>query len=163
MDRIALAIELVAPRVATTPLPTVARQLSTRGALPDALHAAIDWSYRLLTDEERAVLRAVSVLVAPFTPDAAAAVAERPGTAEALARLADRSLLADRTAFAAMKAAFAGVSGCLDRLECPVHLAVANDRGPAVPPWPATSACCRRRRLGRKPRDPRPGSSPAGW
>ncbi|WP_055549495.1 BTAD domain-containing putative transcriptional regulator [Streptomyces sp. NBRC 110028] len=103
VDRLPLGIELVAPKAASTPLPVIVRQLRTRRGLlevplrsADARHgtlrAALDWSYRLITDEEREVWRAVSVFAAPFTADAADAVAG-PGAGDTLALLAEKSLL----------------------------------------------------------------------
>ena len=103
VDRLPLGIELVAPKAASTPLPVIVRQLGTRRGLlevplrsADARHgtlrAALDWSYRLITDEEREVWRAVSVFAAPFTVDAAEAVAG-PGAGDTLALLAEKSLL----------------------------------------------------------------------
>ncbi|QLH24733.1 BTAD domain-containing putative transcriptional regulator [Streptomyces sp. Rer75] len=103
VDRLPLGIELVAPKAASTPLPVIVRQLRTRRGLlevplrsADARHgtlrAALDWSYRLITDEEREVWRAVSVFAAPFTVDAAEAVAG-PGAGDTLALLAEKSLL----------------------------------------------------------------------
>ena len=41
-----------------------------------ALRDAVDWSYELLSEPERLVLRRLSVFVAPFTADAALAVAD---------------------------------------------------------------------------------------
>ena len=103
VDRLPLGIELVAPKAASTPLPVIVRQFRTRRGLlevplrsADARHgtlrAALDWSYRLITDEEREVWRAVSVFAAPFTVDAAEAVAG-PGAGDTLALLAEKSLL----------------------------------------------------------------------
>ncbi|MFI0777000.1 AfsR/SARP family transcriptional regulator [Streptomyces sp. NPDC021212] len=103
VDRLPLGIELVAPKAASTPLPVIVRQLRTRRGLlevplrsADARHgtlrAALDWSYRLVTDEEREVWRAVSVFAAPFTVDAAEAIAG-PGAGDTLALLAEKSLL----------------------------------------------------------------------
>ncbi|MFI0820696.1 AfsR/SARP family transcriptional regulator [Streptomyces sp. NPDC021098] len=103
VDRLPLGIELVAPKAASTPLPVIVRQLRTRRGLlevplrsADARHgtlrAALDWSYRLITDEQREVWRAVSVFAAPFTVDAAEAVAG-PGAGDILALLAEKSLL----------------------------------------------------------------------
>jgi len=64
-----------------------------------SLRSALDWSYALLTEAERAVLRRVSAFAAPFTAEAAAALlAGWPpiGAAEVaagLAGLTDHSLL----------------------------------------------------------------------
>ena len=40
-----------------------------------SLAAAVEWSYRLLAEDERRVFRALSVFPAPFTLEAAEAVA----------------------------------------------------------------------------------------
>jgi DNA-binding CsgD family transcriptional regulator/tetratricopeptide (TPR) repeat protein len=52
----------------------------------------VEWSYRLLGEEERRVFRAVSVFPGPFTLEAAEAVAG-PGAGEMVLRLVDCSLL----------------------------------------------------------------------
>ena len=57
-----------------------------------SLAAAVEWSYRLLGEEERRVFRAVSVFPGPFTLEAAEAVAG-PGAGAAVLRLVDCSLL----------------------------------------------------------------------
>ncbi|WP_447041477.1 ATP-binding protein [Streptomyces sp. DSM 118878] len=103
VDRMPLGIELVAAKAATAPLGAIAGQLrARRGSLDtrlwsaDARHttlrAAVDWSYRLLAPDERAVLRAVSVFATGFTAEAATAVAG-PGAPATLASLAGKSLL----------------------------------------------------------------------
>ncbi|MGH2402316.1 MAG: ATPase, partial [Candidatus Limnocylindria bacterium] len=63
-----------------------------------SVRSALDWSFGLLDEKDRVVLRRVSVFAAPFTVAAAATVAGdaplMPGeVAGALARLADHSLL----------------------------------------------------------------------
>ncbi|GAA2086753.1 hypothetical protein GCM10009801_49320 [Streptomyces albiaxialis] len=103
VGRMPLGIELVAPKAASAPLPAIGAQLRSQRGLLDAplrsadarhltLRAAIDWSYGLLTDGERAVLRALSVFSAPFPQGAAEAVAG-PAAAAALPRLAEKSLV----------------------------------------------------------------------
>ena len=57
-----------------------------------SLAAAVEWSYRLLGEQERRVFRAVSVFPGPFTLEAAEAVAG-PGAGPAVLRLVDCSLL----------------------------------------------------------------------
>jgi predicted ATPase len=57
-----------------------------------SLAAAVEWSYRLLDERERAVFRAVSVFPGPFTLEAAEAVAG-PGAGPVVLRLVDCSLL----------------------------------------------------------------------
>jgi predicted ATPase/DNA-binding winged helix-turn-helix (wHTH) protein len=86
LDGIALAIELAARRVGAYGLRETATLLDNRlgllwrgrrTALPrhQTLSATLDWSYDLLTDLERTVLRRLSVFVGPFTLEAAQAVA----------------------------------------------------------------------------------------
>ncbi|MBL8642766.1 MAG: winged helix-turn-helix domain-containing protein [Rhodospirillaceae bacterium] len=113
LDGIALAIELAAGRVAALGLRTLLSQLDnrfavlTRGrrtALPrhQTLAATLDWSYGLLTEPERLVLRRLSIFAGGFTPDLAAAIAKGDGVpaAEILEFVADlvaKSLIAADT------------------------------------------------------------------
>ncbi|WP_261808480.1 LuxR C-terminal-related transcriptional regulator [Nonomuraea sp. C10] len=109
LDGMALAIELAAARCSTLGLDGIAAALShplrmlTGGSRADERHrsvrGALDWSHALLEPADRALLRRVSVFVAPFTAAAAAEVAgdeagdEEGIVAEGLARLAEQSLL----------------------------------------------------------------------
>ena len=109
LDGVALAIELAAARLPALGLDGLEAGLDDRlrlltggRRLDDrhrSLRSALDWSYALLPEAERAILRRVSVFATPFSTDAAAAlVAGWPpaGAAEAaagLAGLADHSLL----------------------------------------------------------------------
>ena len=97
LDGMALAIELAAARVCSFGLDGVHRALIDGheflelGHATDERHgslrAAIDWSYHLLDDEQRELLRAVSVFAAPFGLDAAVAVTGwRAGGADRRAR-----------------------------------------------------------------------------
>jgi predicted ATPase/DNA-binding CsgD family transcriptional regulator len=109
LDGMALAIELAAARLPAVGLAGLEAGLTDRlglltgGRRADDRHrsmrSALDWSYALLDDRHRAVLRRVSVFAAPFTGDAARAVAgdwppvgggDVPAT---LATLAEQSLL----------------------------------------------------------------------
>jgi predicted ATPase len=85
LDGNALAIELAAGRVEAFGVAGVASRLvdrfnllkgGRRTALPrhQALRATLDWSYDLLSNDERAVLRRLSVFAGNFTLEAAAAV-----------------------------------------------------------------------------------------
>lgn len=85
LDGIPLAIELAAARVKLLTVAQIAKrldnvfQLLTKGTattLPRhrTLQAAIDWSYGLLSEEERALFRRLSVFAGGFTLDAAEAV-----------------------------------------------------------------------------------------
>jgi non-specific serine/threonine protein kinase len=109
LDGIPLAIELAAARVkGLTPEQISARlddrfRLLTGGsrtALPrqQTLRALIDWSYRLLSEPERILLRRLSVFAGGWTLDAAEAVCagdglERAGILELLLQLVDKSLV----------------------------------------------------------------------
>ncbi|MBV9103340.1 MAG: hypothetical protein JO060_07095, partial [Candidatus Eremiobacteraeota bacterium] len=85
LDGIALALELAAARVKVLSLRELAERLDdrfelltagSRTALPrqQTMRALIDWSYDLLTDEERALLRRVGIFAAGWTLEAAKAV-----------------------------------------------------------------------------------------
>jgi predicted ATPase/DNA-binding winged helix-turn-helix (wHTH) protein len=110
LDGIALAIELAAGRVDAFGVRGVARrlddrfQLLTRGkrtALPrhQTLRAAFDWSYELLAETEREVMRRLGVFAGRFTMDAASAIAGDAKTPasdveESVANLVEKSLVA---------------------------------------------------------------------
>ncbi|MCI4066330.1 LuxR C-terminal-related transcriptional regulator [Micromonospora sp. R77] len=105
LDGMALAIELAAARYPTLGLDGVTAALShplrmlTGGSRADDRHrsvrATLDWSHALLEPADRALLRRVSVFVAPFTVSAAVQVAAAAEglVADQLARLAEQSLL----------------------------------------------------------------------
>ena len=109
LDGIALAIELAAARVDTFGVRGVAAhlddrfQLLTRGrrtALPRhrTLRATLDWSYELLPEPERVVLRRLAIFAGGFTEEAASAVAASAEIAasevvESLANLVTKSLV----------------------------------------------------------------------
>jgi non-specific serine/threonine protein kinase len=87
LDGMPLAIELAAARTSVLAVGQIAARLhdrfrlltaGTRAALPrqQTLRAAMDWSYELLTDPERAVLRALAVFAGDFTLEAAEAVCD---------------------------------------------------------------------------------------
>ncbi|MFG2132287.1 ATP-binding protein [Streptomyces sp. NPDC048751] len=105
----ALAIELAAARWSTLGLDGLEAGLSdqlrilTGGSRADDRHrsvrAVLDWSHDLLDPRDQALLRRVSVFVAPFTAEAAAEVAgfdapDRITVVDGLGRLAEQSLLA---------------------------------------------------------------------
>jgi predicted ATPase/DNA-binding CsgD family transcriptional regulator len=109
LDGMALAIELAAARWPTLGLDGLTAGLSDQlrilagGPRADDRHrsvrAVLDWSYDLLEPVDQALLRRVSVFVAPFAAESAAQVAgfaplEPAAVADALARLAEQSLLA---------------------------------------------------------------------
>jgi predicted ATPase len=109
LDGIPLAIELAATRVVAFGVDGVAARLDdrfrlltggSRMALPrqQTLRATLDWSYELLFESERVVLRRLGVFVGAFTLDAASAVAastDIPASdvADSLANLVSKSLV----------------------------------------------------------------------
>ncbi|MBS1715764.1 MAG: tetratricopeptide repeat protein [Armatimonadetes bacterium] len=87
LDGIPLAIELAAARVRSLTPDQIAGRLDdrfrlltggTRTAMPrqQTLRALVDWSYDLLTEPERALLRRLSVFAGGWTLEAAESVAE---------------------------------------------------------------------------------------
>jgi predicted ATPase/class 3 adenylate cyclase/DNA-binding CsgD family transcriptional regulator len=104
LDGMPLAIELAAARVETLGLgPLLDRLddqfslLASTDRLAPARHrslaATVEWSYQLLSEEERRVFRRVSVFPGPFTLEAAE-VAAGTGAGSALLHLVDCSLIA---------------------------------------------------------------------
>jgi predicted ATPase/DNA-binding CsgD family transcriptional regulator/transcriptional regulator with XRE-family HTH domain len=104
LDGMPLAIELAAARVEALGLQQLLDRLDDRFRLlvggerwAEARHrslaAAVDWSYRLLSEPERRVFRAVSVFPGPFTLEGAEAVADTDASLVVL-HLVDCSLLA---------------------------------------------------------------------
>ena len=103
LDGMPLAIELAAARAEALGVSQLLDVLDGRLALlaggdrlaagrHRSLAAAAQWSYQLLAEDERRVFRLVSVFPAPFTLEAAAAVAG-DGAARAVLRLVECSLL----------------------------------------------------------------------
>jgi predicted ATPase/DNA-binding winged helix-turn-helix (wHTH) protein len=109
LDGIALALELAAGRVGAYGIQGIASLLDSpcrllwqgrRTALPrhQTLSALLDWSYNLLDESERAILRGLSVFVGAFSLEAAQFVVagdsfEREEVAEAIAGLVTKSLV----------------------------------------------------------------------
>jgi predicted ATPase/class 3 adenylate cyclase len=109
LDGIPLAIELAAARVSVLSPQQLALKLDerfrvlTRGdrsALPrhQTMHALIDWSYDLLSNEERALFRKLSIYAGDFTLESAAAVCGADAVDEIaildlLSSLVDKSLV----------------------------------------------------------------------
>src|SRR6267143_195898 len=100
LDGIPLALELAAARVGVFGVRDLAAHLDDRfrlltagrrTALPrhQTLGAALDWSYQLLPEEERAVLRRLSVFAGDFPLEAAVAVAADPGSSGIVDRIAN--------------------------------------------------------------------------
>src|SRR6266852_5825108 len=108
LDGIPLAIELAATRIAGFGVAGVAARLDDRFRLltggsrtlarQQTMRATLDWSYDLLPESERVVLRRLGVFVGPFTMDAASAVAagvDIPASevADSVANLVGKSLV----------------------------------------------------------------------
>lgn len=111
LDGIPLAIELAAPWVKALSVKQISArldncfQLLTRGRRTDlprqqTLRALIDWSYDLLDEEERALLRALSIFVGGWSLEAAESIcgtgpdgSAPPDVLGALYRLIDKSLV----------------------------------------------------------------------
>jgi predicted ATPase/DNA-binding winged helix-turn-helix (wHTH) protein len=109
VDGIPLAIELAAARAATLGIEELAARLDDRfglltgghrTAMPrhQTLRATLDWSYELLTEPERVVLRRLAIFPGGFTLQAARAVAaddeiEASGVVDCVANLVAKSLV----------------------------------------------------------------------
>ena len=110
LDGIPLAIELAAARLRAMSVDTIAERLSDRfrllvhgdrTALPrqQTLRALIDWSYDLLTEDERSLFRHLAVFAGGWTLEAAEAVGANGDLQEHdlldfLSRLVEKSLVA---------------------------------------------------------------------
>jgi non-specific serine/threonine protein kinase len=110
LDGIPLAIEFAAARAAAIGVRQVASRLhdrfrlltsGRRRALPRhrTLRATLDWSYELLPDAEKRLLRRLAVFVAGFTLEDATAIASDSGNdtsavLEGIANLVEKSLVA---------------------------------------------------------------------
>ena len=107
LDGLPLAIELAAVRTRALSVKQILDRLTDRFALLTAgsrsgasrhqtLRTAIDWSYGLLTDQERAVLRRLAVFAGSFALEAVEAVCEpapRTDVLAILSSLVDKSLV----------------------------------------------------------------------
>ncbi|TNC29486.1 BTAD domain-containing putative transcriptional regulator [Amycolatopsis alkalitolerans] len=104
LDGMPLAIELAAARLRTMSLDQLADRLDdrfrlltggSRTALPRhrTLRAVIDWSWELLTDAERVVLRRLSVFSGGASLEAAERVCAPDTVEESLAALTEKSLV----------------------------------------------------------------------
>jgi predicted ATPase/DNA-binding winged helix-turn-helix (wHTH) protein len=109
LDGVALAIELAAARVGNLGIAGAAELLNSggtlalqgrRSALPrhQTLNGLLDWSYRLLSNDEQYILCRLSVFVGPFGLNAIQALTAAPrfsrqAVANAIASLADKSLV----------------------------------------------------------------------
>jgi predicted ATPase/class 3 adenylate cyclase len=113
LDGIPLAIELAAARVKVLAVEQIAARLDDRfrlltGGSPtllprqQTLRATLDWSYGLLSDQERTLLRRLSVFAGGWTLDAAEAVCagggiEASDILDLLTQLVDKSLVVAET------------------------------------------------------------------
>jgi predicted ATPase/DNA-binding CsgD family transcriptional regulator len=109
LDGIPLALELAAARCRAMAPNKVAEELDRRFLLltggartvlarQQTLLASVEWSYELLTPDERVVFRGLGAFTGPFPLDAAEAVCGDPGDAgwavfDVLSRLVDKSLV----------------------------------------------------------------------
>jgi predicted ATPase/DNA-binding winged helix-turn-helix (wHTH) protein len=105
LDGVPLAIELAARRVEVYGIRQTAALLGQRLILPwpglrtapprqRTLQATLDWSYELLSEPERLVLRRVAVFVGDFTLDAALSVATSASVGQSAVLAAMDSLVA---------------------------------------------------------------------
>jgi predicted ATPase len=109
LDGIPLAIELAAARVKVLPVPRLAERLherfklltgGSRTALPrqQTLHALLDWSYDLLTEQEQRLFARLGIFAGGFDLDAATGVCGGEGLDELdildlVGSLTDKSLV----------------------------------------------------------------------
>ena len=161
LDGIPLAIELAAARVAILSPEEILQRLGDRfrlltggrrAAVPrqQTLQALIDWSWDLLAEPDRRLLRRLSVFAGGWTLDAATAVCgdgigDAPDVLDALARLVDRSLVVvDRGSptryrlletirqYARDRLVESGEAEALGRRHLDHFLALAERAGPAL-------------------------------
>jgi predicted ATPase len=113
LDGLPLAIELAAARVNVLSVDQICSRLNDRFRLlgqgsraplerHQTLQAVIDWSYQLLSDDERTLLRRLSVFAGNWTLEAAEAICVGDGLQESevldlMARLIDKSLVVAQT------------------------------------------------------------------
>lgn len=107
VDGLPLAIEMAAARAATMALPELEARLDdaitllARPGYPgpprhETLRATLEWSYQLLSEDERAVFARLAIFAGGWTLDAAEAVVAQPGEpalATTLSELVDKSLV----------------------------------------------------------------------
>jgi predicted ATPase len=104
LDGIPLALELAAARVTVFSAEQIASRLDdrfrlltegSRTALPrqQTLRALIDWSYDILSDQERALLQRLSVFAGGWTFEAADAICSKHDVLNLLTQLVNKSLV----------------------------------------------------------------------
>jgi predicted ATPase len=161
LDRIPLAIELAAARVASLPLDDIRRRLEegiglltggsrTATSRQSTLESAIDWSYDLLSEHERIVLRTVSVFAGRFALAGCEAVCAEfvpvSAVVDHIGQLVAKSLvvavdgryacLETIRAYARAKLATTGQADAARRAHAMYFLRLAESRGPgALGPW----------------------------
>jgi predicted ATPase len=109
LEGVPLAIELAASRIRSMSVSEMARHIGirrdwvarrggrARAARHVSLHAAIDWSWRLLSTAQQRFLAGLTEFRGGFTPEAAAAVGARPDALDLLDSLVADSLLQTQT------------------------------------------------------------------
>jgi predicted ATPase len=107
LDGIPMAIEIAAARIKVMTVGELDEKLEARFSLSEAsiaaprphlLSALVDWSYRLLDDDEQSLLRRLAVFAGDWKSDAAAEVCtelpeQNKSTLDVLSRLVDKALL----------------------------------------------------------------------
>jgi predicted ATPase/DNA-binding SARP family transcriptional activator len=103
LDGLPLAIELVAAHLAALPLSAIsdgleslgndANRRSARSTRHRTLAAIVDWSYQLLADDARRLLRFLSVFANGFTLEAARQISNSDNLLPILSELVDKSLI----------------------------------------------------------------------
>jgi predicted ATPase/DNA-binding SARP family transcriptional activator len=103
LEGLPLAIELAAAQAGSlspaaistrlTESPLLTGGVDRRSSRHRTLDATVDWSYRLLDEDARALLRRLSVFANGFTIDAARAVSDAPDAVALLSSLVDKSLI----------------------------------------------------------------------
>jgi predicted ATPase/class 3 adenylate cyclase len=162
LDGIPLAIELAAARVRMLAPQQIAYRLGDRFQLltggshtvmarHQTLQASIDWSYELLSESERVLLRRLAVFTGGWTLDAAEYVcdgagSDRYGVLDALTALVDQSLITTSVQddavrygmletvrqYAAARLAEAGEDGVLSERHLAYYVALAERAEPEV-------------------------------
>ena len=162
LDGLPLALELAAARLRSMPIGEIVARLDDRFGLlvggsrvaltrQQTLRATVDWSYELLTEPERVLLRRLAVFAGGFSIGAAEAVcADEPLTtadvADLLAALVERSLIvpdeSDSSAryhlletireYAAERLRAAGERDAVRRRHASWVLALAEDAAPEL-------------------------------
>ncbi len=104
LEGLPLAIELVAARVSTMSLATIAAHLESgvdsasgwarrKAGRHGSLETTIDWSYQLLDETDQKVFRALSIFAGGFTGDGVHAIVHTERPLDRLAGLVEKSLV----------------------------------------------------------------------